>query len=329
MTDLYIRREQPSKRPIFIAVGIIVLIVVALGFYHLHRRSKAEPAAPAVTEVSAHETGSSLLEPPAAAPAPKPAPRVETKETPPKLERTPPPAAGSDSATRTLAEARRLQSEGDLLGAREAALAAIANATSASVRREAEAVAGAVNTDLVFSPRDMPGKEPYIVASGDSLDRIARKFKTTVELLQKSNGITGALIHPGDRLRILTGEFAITIDKSENDLILYLNGQFFKRYRVGTGEYNKTPVGQFKITEKIKHPPWWRPDGKQIPYGDPENLLGTHWLSLDIRGYGIHGTWEPETIGKQSSAGCVRLLNEEIEELYALVPVGTPVEIVD
>ena len=56
-------------------------------------------------------------------------------------------------------------------------------------------------------------------------------------------------------------------------------------------------------------------------------MLGTHWLSLDLPGYGIHGTWEPDTVGKQESAGCIRLVNADIEELYTLLPVGTPVVI--
>jgi lipoprotein-anchoring transpeptidase ErfK/SrfK len=90
-----------------------------------------------------------------------------------------------------------------------------------------------------------------------------------------------------------------------------------------------TPVGDFKINDRIAQPTWWRGDGRAIPYGDKENLLGTHWLSLDIRGYGIHGTWEPDTIGKQASAGCVRMLNEEVEELYNLIPLGTTVTITD
>jgi len=48
-----------------------------------------------------------------------------------------------------------------------------------------------------------------------------------------------------------------------------------------------------------------------------------------VRGYGIHGTWEPETIGKAASAGCIRLLNSEIEELFNLVPLGTEVTIAE
>ena len=88
-------------------------------------------------------------------------------------------------------------------------------------------------------------------------------------------------------------------------------------------------MGEFKITSRIENPPWYRPDGKTIPYGDPENILGTHWLGLNVPGYGIHGTWEPDSIGRQSSAGCIRLLNDDVAELYVMLPVDTPVTIHD
>ena len=73
-----------------------------------------------------------------------------------------------------------------------------------------------------------------------------------------------------------------------------------------------------------------------VPFGDKENILGTRWMSLTAtgetppaRGYGIHGTWEPATLGKQSSAGCIRMRNSDVEELFMLVPEGTPVTIVE
>ncbi len=110
--------------------------------------------------------------------------------------------------------------------------------------------------------------------------------------------------------------------------------RFFKRYKVGTGKHGTTPAGIFVINDKIPEPPWWRPDGQVVPFGDKENVLGTRWLSLKpvegtdpVRGYGIHGTWAPETIGKQASAGCVRLLNEDVEQLYVLLPLGARVVI--
>ena len=61
----------------------------------------------------------------------------------------------------------------------------------------------------------------------------------------------------------------------------------------------------------------------------PENILGTRWLGISYPGYGIHGTTIPESLGSQSTSGCIRMLNEEVEELYSIVPYGTEVEIKD
>jgi lipoprotein-anchoring transpeptidase ErfK/SrfK len=252
---------------------------------------------------------------------------------PPGREQAAPSATNGTDAFRAdlslLDDARRLQAAGDLLAAREKGLAVLAAAGNPAATQAVEALLGQVDIDLVFSPRAMPEKVEYTVAAGDSLDKIARKFGTTVDLIRKSNSVRGSLIRTGDRLRILQATFSIRVDKSDNTLLLLMNDRFFKRYRVGTGQYNKTPVGDFKIVEKIPQPTWWRPDGKAIPYGDTNNLLGTHWMSIDAPGYGIHGTWEPDTIGKQASAGCIRLLNEDVEQLFTLVPEGTPVAIQD
>jgi lipoprotein-anchoring transpeptidase ErfK/SrfK len=87
-------------------------------------------------------------------------------------------------------------------------------------------------------------------------------------------------------------------------------------------------VGTFKITSKLANPVWFKA-GVVVPPESPENVLGSRWLGFDNPGYGIHGTIEPQTIGQQITQGCVRMLNKDVEELYAIVPVGTEVEIVD
>lgn len=66
-----------------------------------------------------------------------------------------------------------------------------------------------------------------------------------------------------------------------------------------------------------------------VPFGDPKNILGSRWMGISHPGYGIHGTTEPGSIGKNVTAGCVRLKNEDVEELYSIVPEGTEVVIVD
>ena len=229
-----------------------------------------------------------------------------------------------------------LASNKSLEEARQKGYALLAQTKDPALTASLETLLGQLNIELVLSQARMPEKEEYVVRSGDSLARIARKFKTTVDLIKKSNALQRSMLHPGDRLRIFKGTFTLTISKSRNDLVVKVNDRFFKRYRVGTGKFGTTPTGTFVITEKIEQPPWWRPDGKMIPFGDKANVLGTRWMSLQAtsttnaaRGYGLHGTWEPETIGLQASAGCVRLLNSDVEELFLLVPTGTRVVITE
>ena len=254
-----------------------------------------------------------------AAPAPAPAPQAETA--------APAPAAGDAAAG--LAQARERLQKGDHQGAREAALAALAAKPNDP---EIEGFLNELAMPLLASQRPMPEKVEHVVQSGDYLGKLAATYNTPVALIAKANNVQGANIRVGETLRLLDGNahvFALAVSKTRNDLVVTLDGRFFKRYRVSTGENAKTPVGTYKIVDKIAQPAWHKPGGKAIPYGHPDNLLGTHWLALDLPGYGLHGTWEPDSIGKQSSAGCIRLLNEHIEELYTILPKGTLVTITE
>ena len=226
----------------------------------------------------------------------------------------------------------------DLYAARTNYLAALADPGCGKACPVAEARLGAVDVELIFSPREMEGKIDYAIAPGDSLKKIANRHGTTVDLIVKGNSVPNPdRVQVGDRLRILDKQvFEISVSKSRNDLLVTLNGKFFKRYKVGTGKFAKTPVGTFEITDKITEPPWWKPDGKVVPFGDKENILGTRWMAIaatgdtpPARGYGIHGTWDESSLGQQSSAGCIRMANRDVEELFVYVPVGTKVVIGD
>ena len=224
----------------------------------------------------------------------------------------------------------------DFYAARTNYLAALADPGCGNARPVAEARLGAVDIALIFSPREMDGKIDYAIASGDSLKKIANRHGTTVDLIVKGNSVPNPdRVQVGDRLRILDKQvFEIKVSKSRNDLLVTLNGKFFKRYTVGTGKFAKTPVGTFEIKDKITEPPWWRPDGKVVPFGDKENILGTRWMAIEAtgdtppaKGYGIHGTWDDSSLGQQSSAGCIRMANHDVEELFTYVPLGTKVVI--
>ena len=201
---------------------------------------------------------------------------------------------------------------------------------------EAIELLGDVDMQLLKSSLMMPGKEYYVIRSGDYLQKIARKHNTTVALLKTMNGMQSDTIRLGDRLLVFNGNFTIRVSKSRNTLDLLMGGKLFKRYSVGTGKFGKTPAVEFSITDKIIEPPWTRPsDNRQVEYGDPENVLGSRWMAIksashpELTGFGIHGTWERDSIGKQSSAGCVRMLNEDVEELFDLVPRKTSVTIIE
>ena len=236
------------------------------------------------------------------------------------------PAIPTKPLNDAVESARALKSEGKLADAR-AALQTLGDNLAASDR--ALDLLGEINMLILFSPAPAPEKVDYTIVAGDSLGKLARQFGTTVELIKKSNNLTRDVIRVGDRLRIYQPHFAVTVSKSANVLTLTDSGKFFKRYRVGTGQFSKTPIGEFKINNRIANPEWHRPDGKMIAYGDPENILGTHWLGIDVPGYGLHGTWDTNSIGKATTAGCIRLLNDDIAELFTILPVGTTVTIRD
>ena len=236
------------------------------------------------------------------------------------------PPAPAESGAEQYQQALALENDGKLAEAR-ALLQPLGDDGQASDK--VLDLLGAIDIKILFTAASAPEKIDYTIVSGDTLGKLAQKYGTTIDLIKKSNNLTRDVIRIGDRLRIYQGHFAVTVNKANNELLLTDNGKFFKRYHVGTGVYSKTPVGDFKITTRVVNPPWWRSDGQTIPFGDPENILGTHWLGLNVRGYGIHGTWDTNSIGKQASAGCIRLLNDDIAELYTILPVGSPVGIHD
>jgi lipoprotein-anchoring transpeptidase ErfK/SrfK len=86
-----------------------------------------------------------------------------------------------------------------------------------------------------------------------------------------------------------------------------------------------SPSGTCVIVNRVSNPAYYRP-GKVVHSG-PSNPLGSRWLGLSLKGFGIHGTNSPGSIGKKASHGCIRMLNRDIEELFELVRVGDVVEL--
>lgn len=349
--DIYLMKRQKSRAGCMTALfATLVIVVIASLILLIHwKRSRAPetdaPAPPAAEStvtapLPAPTTPSAQKAPPSAAtktPVPAPpsaalatsAPQPPVPGAPMAATTAPAPSTPAANPDDAFAQARQRLESGDYQGARENALAALAARPDDA---EIETFLNDLAMPLLASQRPMTGKIEYVVKSGDYLGKLAATFNTPVALIAKANNIQGAIIRIGETLRLLDGNqhlFAIRVSKSRNDVLLTLDGHYFKRYPAATGRNSKTPTGTYKITDKIVHPAWHKPGGPAIPYGHPDNLLGTHWLALDLPGYGFHGTWDPTSIGNQTSDGCIRLLNDHIEELYTILPRGTLVTITE
>lgn len=227
-----------------------------------------------------------------------------------------------------LKEAQAALGKGDYLKARELYKKALETTDDVNKLKDIQGIIEGLNTKIIFSPIMDKCSKGYTVKPGDTLAKIAKEFNTTIELIKIANSLTSDNIRPGAQLKINTCKYCIVVDKSQNLLFLKSTDEIIKTYIVSTGKNNSTPVGNFKIVIKQPNPTWFK-TGAVIPPDSPQNILGTRWLGLDAKGYGIHGTTEPQDLGKQVTMGCVRMCNKDVEELYNIVPVGTEVTIID
>ncbi len=107
--------------------------------------------------------------------------------------------------------------------------------------------------------------------------------------------------------------YSLNLSLSRKRLTLYRNGVAIKSYPVAIGKKSTpTPTGQFSVVNKAPN---------------PGGVFGAYWLGLSATGYGIHGTNNPASIGKEISNGCIRMHNRDVLELEKHVKVGTPVTI--
>lgn len=145
-------------------------------------------------------------------------------------------------------------------------------------------------------------------------------------LIERANQIVGRNLQPGQRLRIPTDRVHTLVDL-DAFFVLYLHGEeVLSAWEVATGREGLTAPGTYTVGEKTPEPTWFPPGRPRVPYGHPENPLGTRWIAWDgSNGLGFHGTREPQTIGQAASDGCIRMRNEDVEELFEILPVGSEI----
>ena len=118
----------------------------------------------------------------------------------------------------------------------------------------------------------------------------------------------------------------VVVSIPDRKLALLENGAVLMVFPIAVGaDASPSPTGQFQIVTRLANPTYYHP-GIVIPPG-LDNPIGTRWLGLNTKGYGIHGTNVPRSIGEAASHGCIRMRNWDIEQLFRMVKLGDKVEI--
>lgn len=118
----------------------------------------------------------------------------------------------------------------------------------------------------------------------------------------------------------------VLVSLVDRKLAVIDNGVVIATFQVSVGaKVSPSPTGEFAIVSRVANPTYYH-RGTVIPTGK-DNPVGTRWVGLSLKGYGIHGTNVPGSIGRAASHGCIRLRNRDMERLFTMLQIGDAVEI--
>lgn len=297
-------------------------------------------------------TTPAVTTPSASPPAPQTPPAIvpPAPTVPPPADDVPPEVA------RLIEQANKAMGQNKLIEARTALLTAIKNdRVKESERVGLRSWISELNETIIFSPTIVAGDpftEAYKVVSGDVLERITRGKGLAVDwrLIARVNRMKDpSKLRLGQNLKLVKGPFHAVVHKADFRVDIYAGTPlapgstgspradgseegwtYIRSVRAGLGSEGGTPLGTFivKKNSKLVDPPWVNPKtGEKFAAADPKNPIGEHWLGIvgvddaskAKTGFGLHGTIEPDSIGKERSMGCVRMLPDDIAVVWELL----------
>jgi lipoprotein-anchoring transpeptidase ErfK/SrfK len=343
------RSGQTSSSTVMI--GVIVFGLMACGIYAWRFKKDSptvEPTPP--PQVRPIETVNPHPETPAAQP-PAPQPDAPVSASPqqaapgassgtwanrplslPKQAPAEPPVIQAGGGTELMRQALEAQRRGDLITARNALSRALDQGLSLEDADAAQKELGRLADAMLFSSATSVS-DPLIgfheVASGESVHSIAATHHVSEGLLAKINNIDRpSMLRAGERIKIINGPFWARVDKSDHRMDVFLGDVMVRSYLVGLGAEGGTPLGTWVVRDKLRDPDWTDPNtNRHYESSDPANPIGERWIALEgiegdavgKSGFGIHGTIDPQSIGKDMSMGCIRMNGEDVEFVFDLL----------
>src|SRR5438270_4945280 len=238
-----------------------------------------------------------------------------------------PPEPTPDISLPEFQAAAKLRKEGKLAEARDALAAFIQEYPAGLHGEEAKDLLGDINIDVLLSRTPSPEKQEYVVKPGDVLAKVARKVKTTPELIMRMNNMSGTMLHIGEHLLISHPDFAIVVQRKPKVLVLLNHGGFFKQYHI---REEKLPAkAPAKVQTKVAEVMAWR-DGKRVGFGTKEFIGSTRWVRLASQSYTIYAVPDSahQVVQPPPPQG-IGLAAADVEELASLVNNKTAVTITD
>jgi LysM repeat protein len=239
------------------------------------------------------------------------------------------PAPTPDISLPELQAAAKLRQDGKLTETRDALIAFIQKYPAGLHVEEAKDLLGEVNVDILLSRYPSPEKTEYTVKSGDVLAKIARKLKTTPELIMRMNNMSGTMLRIGERLLISHPDFSMVIQPKANLVVLLNHGAFFKQYHLR--ETKLPPKQPSTITAKVAETMAWK-GGKRVGLGSKDYISSTRWIRLaGAPGYTLYSTPDSAhpNVDQPPPPSGLGLAASDVEELSSLVNNKTPVTITE
>ena len=167
---------------------------------------------------------------------------------------------------------------------------------------------------------EVKGAEVSGIAGRMGSSKVARILAIAVVLALRSMGQTAERVSAERPAR------TVIVSLPDRKLAVIADGNVIAKFSVAVGAAaSPSPTGEFRITSRVANPTYYHP-GTVIPAGK-DNPVGTRWLGLGQKGYGIHGTNVPRSIGRAASHGCIRLRNRDMERLFSMLRIGDVVQI--